>query len=78
MRAGARTKGDSAMPKTETAQTHERTMDARKAFGLYLKRYGRDALTPEEYVAELDYLFEVFKVKPNRSLYKSALAQTRR
>lgn len=78
MRAGARTKGDSTMPNTKLTNTQERTMDARKAFNLYMKKYGANDLTPEEYLAELEYLFEVFKVKPNRSLYRTALAQTRR
>ena len=65
------------MANTQTRE-QERTISARKAFNLYLKRYSRDNITPEEYMAELEYLYEVFGVKPNKSLYRSAIAQTRR
>ena len=67
------------MPNTKLTNAQERTLSANKAFNLYLKRYGRDdGITPEEYMAELEYLLEVFKVKPTKSLYRSAIAQTRR
>lgn len=64
------------MPNTRN-DTRGRTASARKAFGLYLKRYGHDSITPEEYTAELEYLYEVFKVKPNKTLYAQATSHTR-
>ena len=65
-----REKGDTNMANT---QTQERVISAREAHDLYLKRYGRDdGITPEEYNAELEYLYEVFGIKPRTTLYTQA------
>ena len=54
--------------KTRTNITH--------ATSRYNEKYN-DPLLPAEYMAELEYLYEVFKVKPNQSLYQTAVAKTR-
>jgi len=57
------------------ANTKTRT-NITNATSRYNEKYA-DRMTPAEYMAELEYLYEVFKVKPNKSLYQTAVAKTR-
>ena len=51
-------------------------LNVANATSRYNEKYS-DLILPTEYMAELEYLYEVFKVKPNQSLYQSAVTQTR-
>ena len=52
-------------------KTTDTRINVVKAASRYSEKY-REVILPEEYMAELEYLYEVFKLRPKKPLYRTA------